>query len=187
MIQTWVQGELDLLDFISTRFAHPVLDAVLPVLTSLCNHGELWIAMALVLLCFARTRRMGAAVLLAMALGFLTGNLILKPLVARIRPYELRSVALLIPPLHDSSFPSGHTLASFEASGVLMFMDKRFGVPALIVACIIAFSRLYLYVHYPTDVAAGIVIGVCFAFVAVRLTERAAASGIGTLLGKKVD
>lgn len=168
----WVSAELAVLDYISVHFTNDFLDAVLPFLTSLCNHGEIWILMALVFLLFAGTRHMGAAMFMALFFGFVAGNVVLKPLVARVRPYELAGVALLVPPLADFSFPSGHTLASFAASGVLMFTDKRFGIPALVFAAVIAFSRLYLYVHFPTDVAAGILLGLVFAALAVRLTAR---------------
>ena len=96
-------------------------------------------------------------------------NVTLKPLVARIRPYDLQEtlgnhINLLISAQHDYSFPSGHTIASFEACVVLLIHDKRMGIPATILACLIAFSRLYLYVHYPTDVIFSLFAGILFAF-----------------------
>ena len=77
----------------------------------------------------------------------------------------------MIARLSDYSFPSGHTLASFEAATVLMIRDKRIGVPALILAVIIAFSRLYLYVHYPTDVLAGMILGVSIGIFACKAVD----------------
>lgn len=97
----------------------------------------------------------------------------LKPLVARIRPYDVRGITdLLVPALSDFSFPSGHTLASFEASVVLLIRDKRMGIPAIIIAIIVALSRLYLFVHYPTDVLVGAVLGILFAVVAVFIVNK---------------
>ena len=108
----------------------------------------------------------------------LIGNLTLKPLVARIRPYDVAGFdQLLIGKLSDYSFPSGHTLASFAAATVLVVMDRKWGVVALIIATLISFSRLYLYVHFPTDVLAGFVIGViisllCVKFIKPRIPEK---------------
>jgi undecaprenyl-diphosphatase len=98
----------------------------------------------------------------ALVLGLLIGNLFLKPVIGRVRPYDMPGVdvKLLIESHHDKSFPSGHTLACFEAATVLMIRDKRFGIPALVIAVLVALSRLYLYVHYPTDVIAGAVLGI---------------------------
>lgn len=88
------------------------------------------------------------------------GNLILKNLVARSRPFSLNTtVNLLISAPTDYSFPSGHTMASFVAAMILYHTDKRLGIPALMLAFLIAFSRLYLYVHFPSDVIAGALIG----------------------------
>ena len=106
-------------------------------------------------------------------------NVTLKPLVARIRPYDLQEtlgnhINLLISAQHDYSFPSGHTIASFEACVVLLIHDKRMGIPATILACLIAFSRLYLYVHYPTDVIFSIIVGTAFAFIGNALAAKIA-------------
>ena len=101
---------------------------------------------------------------LALVCGLIVCNLTLKPLVARIRPYDMRPIDnMLTEPMHDFSFPSGHTIASFEAAIVLLIRNKRFGIPATVLAAVISFSRLYLYVHYPTDVLFGAALGALFA------------------------
>lgn len=168
---SFVQGELSVLDFIVTHFTCPFFDTLMPFLSDICAHGEIWIAVALVMLCFAKTRRSGMSMAFALIFGLVIGNMILKPAVGRIRPYELTGFELIVPKMHDFSFPSGHTLASFEAAGALLMTDKRYGIPALFLAVLIAFSRLYLYVHFPSDVIAGIILGLLFAFVAVKITD----------------
>lgn len=165
--------EIKILDFIRERFACPFLDAVMPVITSLANGGIIWIIAAVLLLIFKKTRKTGFSVALALITGLIIGNLILKNLVGRIRPYEFNEgVEILVARLSDFSFPSGHTLASFEAATVLLIRDKRLGVPALVLAVAIAFSRLYLYVHYPTDVLAGIILGVLIGIFACKTVDK---------------
>ena len=110
-------------------------------------------------------------------LGLLVCNIFLKPQVARIRPYNFqlqeygREITLLVKGLNDYSFPSGHTIASFEACTVLMLHDKRLGIPATVLAILIAFSRLYLYVHWPTDVLGGILVGAAAGWAGARLAD----------------
>ena len=127
-----------------------------------------WILVAVALLFFAKYRKTGFSMGMALILGLLVCNIFLKPQVARIRPYNFqlqeygREITLLVKGLNDYSFPSGHIIASFEACTVLMLHDKRLGIPATVLAILIAFSRLYLYVHYPTDVLVSVVLGILF-------------------------
>lgn len=166
--------ELKILDFIQEHLRCTVLDKVLPIITKLGDAGIFWIVVAIVLLFFKKTRKTGIMIGVALLSGLIIGNLTLKPLVARIRPYDMPGVEidLLIERLSDKSFPSGHTLASFEAATVLLINDKRFGIPAIVLASVIAFSRLYLYVHYPTDVLGGIVLGVLIAFASCFIVNK---------------
>ena len=97
---------------------------------------------------------------LSLVFSLLVTNLTLKPLVNRPRPYALREVDLRVTPPHDASFPSGHTSASFSAAFALFWEDKKRGIPALVLATLIAFSRLYFYLHFFTDVLGGGVVGV---------------------------
>ena len=160
--------DLPVLDWIAANLWCPFLDAVMPVVTLLGDGGIFWIAIAVVLLFFPKTRRIGLGMGAALIIGLLVCNVTLKPLVARIRPYDYQfehfgvSIKLLIEAQHDFSFPSGHTIASFEAATVLLIHSKKAGIPAMILACLIAFSRLYLYVHYPTDVIVSVILGICF-------------------------
>ncbi|MBQ7345222.1 MAG: phosphatase PAP2 family protein [Oscillospiraceae bacterium] len=170
--------DLPILDWIAANLWCPFLDAVMPVITLLGDAGIFWIAIAVVLLFFPKTRRIGLGMGAALLLGLLVCNVTLKPLVARIRPYDYVleqfgvQIKLLIEAQHDFSFPSGHTIASFEAATVLLIHSKKAGVPAVVLACLIAFSRLYLYVHYPTDVIASVVLGVAFGFLGNWLVKK---------------
>ena len=134
--------------------------------SALGNAGIFWIAVGLLLLITKRYRRGGAQMFVAMAVTFIIGNLILKNLVARERPCWIdREVQLLMASPSDYSFPSGHSMNGFAGSVSLLCIDKRIGIPAVILAAVIAFSRLYLFMHFPTDVFAGIVIGLVIALI----------------------
>ncbi len=167
------QFELSILDRIQNIFGCKFLDAVMPIITMFGDGGIFWIAIAVILLFFKKTRKTGITMGLSLLLGFLVGNIFLKNVVARIRPYDLNTdFSLLIDKLHDFSFPSGHTLASFEASVSIFLHNKKFGIPALVLAFLIAFSRLYLYVHYPTDVLASIILGTGFAILSFFIINK---------------
>ncbi len=156
-----VDFELSILDFLQSYLRCGFLDVVLPWVTKLGDNGILWILLTFVLLAFRKTRRAGLAVGCALLLDLLVCNVCIKPLVNRERPYIYRpDLQLLVPALDDASFPSGHTAASFAAVSALFCRKNRLWIPSLAVACVIAFSRLYLYVHFPTDVLAGMVIGI---------------------------
>ena len=155
----------------------PLLDKLMVFLSTLGNAGVLWIGLSLVLLMIKKYRQTGIQMLITIAFSFILANLILKNLVARERPCWLDTqVPLLVPNPTDYSFPSGHSVNGFAASVALLCNNKRLGIPAVLLAATIAFSRLYLFVHFPTDVFAGIAIGTtCAILVHViygRITER---------------
>ena len=164
--------ELKALWWIREHLTNPFLDRVMPPISSLANHGEFWILLALILVCFRKTRKAGVAMGIAMACGYLIGNMGMKNLFARPRPYTLTNVSLLVDKLHDFAFPSGHTLVSFEAATALAVYHRRWGIAALVLAAIIGYSRLYLFVHYPTDVVAGASLGIGIALLACWCTNR---------------
>lgn len=166
------ETELPILWWIREHLTHPFLDTVMPYISSLAHSGEFWILLALILLCFKKTRKAGMAMGIAMACGYLIGNMGMKNLFARTRPYDVTEVELLVAKLHDFSFPSGHTLVSFEAATALTVYHRRWGIAALVLATVIALSRLYLFVHYPTDVLAGALLGVGIGLAACWVTNR---------------
>lgn len=167
LFSVWAEGfDLPVLEWIRAHLQCGFLDKIMPVITLLGDAGIFWILVAALMLCFGRTRRTGLAMGFALLMGLLLCNIIMKPLFARIRPYDYQlehfglTIPLLVERQHDFSFPSGHTIASFEAATALYLGNKKLGIPALCLAVLIAFSRLYLYVHYPTDVLASVVLGV---------------------------
>jgi len=161
--------DFTILNFIYDHCRNGLLDILMPIITKLGSGGMIWIALAVILLISRKYRIAGAAMLLALALDVVVCNIILKPLVARIRPCDVNTaVQLLIARPTDYSFPSGHTAASFAATFALYFSHKKLWIPALVLAVLIAFSRLYLYVHYPTDVLAGAMIGIIIGYLGFR-------------------
>ena len=138
----------------------PFLDFLMPKITALGNGGAIWLLAAGCLLCTKKYRRQGVLLLGGLAVGVLVGNVALKNLIARPRPCWVESVPLLIASPTDYSFPSGHTLSSAIGATILTKTDRRFGYAAIPLAALIAFSRLYLYVHWPSDVLAGALLGI---------------------------
>ena len=172
-----VSFDLPILEWIQAHLQCGFLDKAMPIVTLFGDGGVFWILVAVTLLFFAKYRKTGFSMGMALVLGLLVCNIILKPQVARIRPYDFqlehfqKEIALLISAQHDFSFPSGHTIASFEACTVLMLSDKRLGIPATILAILIAFSRLYLYVHYPTDVIFSLLAGTLFGILGYTIAQ----------------
>ena len=173
-----VSFDLPILDWIAANLWCPVLDVAMPIITLLGDAGIFWIAVAVLFMITKKHRKTGIGMMLALMMGLLVCNIWLKPTVARMRPYDfqleyfLKESPLLAGAMHDFSFPSGHTIASFEAAVVIALNNKKLGTPALILAVLIAFSRLYLYVHYPTDVMCSVILGTAFAFLGNFLAQK---------------
>ena len=152
--------EFAFLDWLQ-QFHNPVLDALAVFLNYAGEHGEIWIAFTLLLLLFRRTRKAGCAMATALVLYLVAGDCILKPLFARPRPCDINtSITMLVARPHGHSFPSGHTASGVAAAYALWLQNRKLGAPALVLAAFIAFTRLYLYVHFPTDVLGGAVLGI---------------------------
>lgn len=161
--------ELSVLDWIQTLHT-PFLDKIMVFITRLGDAGIIWIVLSIVLLLIPKTRKSGAVMVVALVVDVLLCNIVLKNLVARTRPYDVNTgVHLLGAKLHDYSFPSGHTAASFASVTALYLAgEKKLWKFALVLACLIAISRLYLYVHYPTDVLGGVLFGVISGYLGYR-------------------
>ena len=174
--QCAVTFDLPVLEWIRANLQCGFLEFIMPIITIFGDAGIFWIAWSVLLMIFPKTRRTGLGMIIALLMGVVVCNMILKPGVARPRPYDMQAdlgviVNLLVDKQHDFSFPSGHTIASFEACVVLLLADKRMGIPATILAILIAFSRMYLYVHYPTDVIVSVILGTIFAFIGYAIAK----------------
>lgn len=146
------------------------MDWLMTRISMLGNAGWFWILLGVLLLIGVRTRRAGITVLLSLAAGAVIGNLLLKNMVMRDRPCWIDpQISLLVTSPRDFSFPSGHTLAAFESAVSILLWNKRWGMLAMIPAVLVSFSRLYLFVHFPTDVMAGAVLGTVLALFAAGL------------------
>lgn len=170
-----LQIEGNILLWIQEYLRSDFMDPIGKFITHLGDHGYLWIALLLVLLCIPKTRKaafIGAATLL---MTYIITNLCLKPLIARTRPYEVvEGLTRIIEKQSDRSFPSGHT-ANSMAVGVSLWLvsrkymlleDKKLYFPkptgwaVLILSILIGLSRLYVGVHFPTDVLGGAIIAI---------------------------
>ncbi len=167
--------ELKNLDRLHDALYSPLMDKIMVTVTSTGNLGLIWIFTALVLLLSSRYNddrsRIGYGILIALLLSIMIGNLLIKNIAKRNRPFFHKNYKLLIKQPWDYSFPSGHTLASFAAATVFFFMNYQVGIIALIYACLIALSRLYLRVHFFTDVFFSMVLGVGLGVLAMVLYD----------------
>ncbi len=158
------------------RLWNPVMDAIMRAITLSGDGGIIWIALGLALCCVKKCRKYGVAVLFALLFSLLINDNIFKELFARERPYNLEAwkhsfiYPNLVEKLSSFSFPSGHTSSSFAAAGALWYSRKKWLIiPTTIWAILIGFSRIYVHVHYPTDVLGGILSGLLCAFLACLL------------------
>lgn len=155
---------------------NPFLDRVMPLVSALGNGGFLWLFLGAVFLLLGIRRRIwlkrGLELFLALGANAVVCNLILKPLFHRARPYAVLEYDILIPALSDASFPSGHTSAAFAAAAVIYAMHCKWGLLVYGLAVLMGFSRLYLGVHFPTDVLAGATIGICVAKAVIHILNQ---------------
>ena len=158
-----------ILQFIQINMRSSIMDKVMPLITNLGNGAMIWMLIGIIFLINNKYRRYGLMIIGSLILCFIVGNLSLKPLVARVRPFNAMPIldGLLIKPPTDFSFPSGHAMCSFASGVVIFYMNKRIGIFALILSFLIGFSRLYLYVHYPSDVFFGMLIGILIGIVTI--------------------
>ena len=166
--------EGQILLFIQEHLRFAPLNGAVVFITHLGDTGAVWIALTLGMLLFKRTRRCGAACAVAMVLNLLITNIALKNIIQRIRPYDyMNSLNILIEAQHDFSFPSGHTACSFAGAWVMLKMlPRKWGASAIVLAVLISLSRLYVGVHYPTDILGGLAVGIFAAEAGYRLIDR---------------
>lgn len=169
----WIQStDWAVLRWIQENLRCDALDLIFPKLTLLGNAGAIWIAAALALLLSKKYRKYGICLACALMAGLLICNVGLKNIVARPRPCWIESVELLISTPKDYSFPSGHTWSAVTGAWVVTAANRKFGFIAIPLAVLLAFSRLYLYVHFPSDILVGALIGAALGILAVALKKR---------------
>ena len=158
----------NILLFLQEYVRNPVLTPVMKVITTLGNGGAIWIALTILLLAIPKTRKIGCMSLIALLGTLLVNNMLLKNLVARTRPYEvIEGLTYIVRKPSDYSFPSGHAGCSFSTACIMYRrLPRRYGVPALILAILISVSRLYVGVHYPSDVLFGVISGIAISYAA---------------------
>lgn len=158
-----------ILYYIQRKLKCKALDFILPKISALGNGGLVWIFISIIFIFNRDYRKSGLLILLGLSIGFILCNLCLKPLAARPRPcWNDKNIKLLIPVPHDYSFPSGHTISSVTAS-VILSVTVQFGYIAIPVTVLISFSRLYLYVHYPSDILASVISGILISSLILHL------------------
>ena len=178
-LQYYIKGvftlawEYAFLDWIQANLASPWLDAVMKFITYLSDGGAIWVAAAIVMLVIPKYRRYGVVLSVVIVSGAVLNSLVLKPVIGRVRPFVgLEDIMLLITPPGDASFPSGHTLVSVSSAIVILRANKKLGIAALVLASLIAFSRMYLYVHFPTDIIAGVVLAIIISMVCIVVSDK---------------
>lgn len=161
-----MDNEFYILNVIRDYIHNPFLDNLMLFISFLGSFGLIWVIISVIFIFLQKHKDFGYSLALNLLFDFVSCNLIIKPIVSRVRPYELnRSVELLVSAPTDSSFPSGHTLFAFGAATIIFIYNKKIGILAYVFAALMGFSRLYLYVHFPTDVAFGAFLGIIFAVV----------------------
>ena len=166
--------EMDFLLFLQELHT-PVLDFFFSKITVLGNAGMIWIIACIMMLCTKKYRKNGIFFAISLVCCFLLGNIFLKNVIARERPCWINTeIVLLIANPKDYSFPSGHSMHSFAGALSIWYANKKWGVVAFVLAGLIAFSRMYLFVHYPTDVIMGITIGLLVTFLVHKIGRKIA-------------
>lgn len=167
------QFEIGILDFIRENFSCKFLDYFFVSITRLSDKGIFWIILAIVLLCFKKTRKTGICLGAVLLIGEILGNQILKKIFERPRPYTVNpSVELVIEKLSSFSFPSGHSRCAVECAIAIYANNKKWGIAAIVLAVLTCLSRMYLYVHYPTDVLAGAALGIIDGLLAIFIIKK---------------
>ena len=164
----WELGVLDWFDSLHGTF----LDQLMVGVTYSATSGLVWFVLGFLMTCSRRWRRCGVSVIVSVALAYVVVDVILKPLVCRDRPFTVEDFDLLVAPPDTWSFPSGHTASAFAGAVAILVHDRRWGSIALVYAALVGISRMYLCVHWLTDVIAGAVIGAAVAVLAIWFMSR---------------
>ena len=174
MLETLTQIEEIILLWVQENVRNPIANKFFTFITKLGDAGFIWIIISLILLCKKKTRKLGAMCLTALVCSVFVNNLILKNVITRVRPFNHNEELLpIIDKPTDYSFPSGHTASSFSVGFLLYrYLKKPYGIVTMVLAVLIAFSRLYLGVHYPSDILCGMISGIFMAFLGEKIVDK---------------
>lgn len=150
----------------------PALDSVMVGITLTATHAALWFILAFLMTCSGRYRRVGVAIVVAVVVSYIVVDLVIKPIVGRERPFEVMGIEPIVSAPNSYSFPSGHTASSFAAATVIAVYARKAGALALAYAGLVGISRMYLLMHWPTDVVAGAAVGVAVALAVLLSMDR---------------
>jgi undecaprenyl-diphosphatase len=177
-IQNLIQNfDETIIFFIQNTCHNTVTDTIFPIITYIGEAGIVWILLAFLMIIFKKSRIYGILILVAMLGCYLFGELFLKNVICRVRPCnQFPDIKMLIAKPLSYSCPSGHSGSSFAATTVLFFYDKKKGYFALILSLLIVFSRVFLFVHYPTDCIFGAALGILFGLTTVYVYKRVMSS-----------
>ncbi|MBQ8795723.1 MAG: phosphatase PAP2 family protein [Clostridia bacterium] len=168
MLESITNFDFSILYFIQENWRTEWLDLICAFLSRAFELGVPWLVLGAVLFCFKKTRTAGAILVCAVVLTFFFNELAIKNAINRERPCTIDpTIELIVKKPTSYSFPSGHTASCFAAAGTLLFTYKRLGIPLIIFSAFMGFSRMYLFVHFPTDVLAGAALGLLMAWVTV--------------------
>jgi undecaprenyl-diphosphatase len=175
--------EIQILHWFETLH-NPITNPIFYVITTLGNAGWFWIVLAVLMLTVLpkKYKKAGLTMAIALILSLIFCNGIMKHLWARPRAFwvvgqnfvvgnEFENLYGIFNSIHDYSFPSGHSSASFAAAVSIFMWRKKEGSAALVLAALIAFSRLYFTVHYPTDVLVGTITGALYGVAAYFIVK----------------
>ncbi len=150
----------------------PFLDSIMIFITKLGDGGFIWLFVIAIMLFTKRYRKIGLIALISLTICFFSGNYFIKPLVGRIRPCNVdMDLVMLVPRLIDFSFPSMHTATAFSCAVVFLKGDKAIGIVSILLATLVGVSRIYLHLHYASDVVFGILYGTIIAILTLKVSR----------------
>lgn len=177
--------EIAILDFIQTIFKSSLMDRFMVLFTTLGNEGIIYYILLVLLLLNKKTRKLGVILGISMLLNHILSNITLKPLFARTRPFDVNTgVEIIIKKPSSYSFPSGHTAQAFTTAFAFLFAKSKLTKLMFVFACIMAFTRLYLYVHYPTDILGGLLCGLISGYIGYKIVNYLYQSKKGAVTSK---
>lgn len=173
LVEYIIEIDRFILDYISNFFSSPFMDYIMKFFSRCGDGGIVWIIICALLLISKKTRYIGLVALIALLFSAVFTNIIFKELFQRNRPFIGTDIKLLISDPHGYSFPSGHTSSSFAVAFVFgKYFRKLYAILTYVLASLIAFSRLYLFVHYPTDIIFGVILALGCSVLAILLFDQ---------------